>query len=209
MRRDITISFALLMILFSTAIPGVYALEEEGDMEMPGMDAEQMKEMTLGMITNSIDTLTTLQSELEDEDLLDSVDSLLGQMEEMSTELEATDDEDEITGIIEEFRSSMDEAPDEIRVALMQNGPGREGQEPMDGNRTMMEGDENMQPPEGEFPGNGTMDGEGPMTGEAPADRPDDDATSSDGSSSDSTSEGSEESTGFLSSLINAIRSLF
>lgn len=123
MRKEITIALTLFMVLFSTTIPGVYALEDDEGTDIPQMGADQMKEMTLEMIGNSIDTLTTLQSELDDEDLLDSVDSLLEQMESLKTELEATDDEDEITAIMEGYRSSMEEAPEEIREALMQNGP--------------------------------------------------------------------------------------
>lgn len=204
MKQKFTITFALLMILFSTAIPGVYALEDNtgaSDTEMPEMDADQMKEMTLEMIENSIDSLTTLQSELDDEDLLESADSLLEEMESLKTELEATDDEDEISAIMEDFRSLMEDAPDEIREELMQNGPmGGDGQGPMDGNRTMMTGDESMQPSEGGFPGNGTMNGE------APTDRQENEAVTDDETGSESTS---EENNGLLSGLINLIKSLF
>ncbi|SFM78151.1 hypothetical protein [Methanolobus profundi] len=201
MRREITISFALLMILFSTAIPGVYALEDDSGMDMPEMNADQMKEMTLEMIENNIDSLTSLQSELEDEDVLDSVDSLLDQMETWKTELEDTDDEDEITAIMEEFRSSMEEAPEEVREAMMQNGQMEgEARGPMDGNGTMMEGSEDMQPHEGDFQGNGTTNGEAPM--DRTTDNDDTTQVSDDTSSS-------EESTGLLSSLINMIKGLF
>jgi hypothetical protein len=199
MKQKLTITFALLMILFSTAIPGVYAMEDEKTMGMTEMNTEQMKEMTLEMIDNSIDSLTKLQDELENEDLLDSIDSLLKQMETLKTELEVTDDEDEIAAIMEEFRSSMEEAPDEIRETLMQKGPGEEGQGPA------MEGNENIEPLEGDFPGNGTMEYKGPMNGDAPMDKTDDAPA---GDETDS-KESSEKSTGLLSGLINMIKSLF
>lgn len=201
MKRELTISFALLMILFSTAIPGVYAMGDDGNREMPEMDAEQMKEMALEMLANGIDSLTELQSELEDEDLLDSVDSLLKEMETMRTELEATDDEEEIAAIMEEFRASMEEVPDEISEVLMQDGPmGRESQQPMDGDRTMVEGDENMHSSEREK----TVDDN--VNGETPADRSADETSPIDESSSGSAS---EENNGILSGLINIIKSLF
>jgi hypothetical protein len=203
MKTKLSISFALLMIMFSTAIPGVYAMEDNSDMQIPEMDAEQMKEMSVEMIDNSIDSLTTLQSGLEDDELLDSVDSLLEEMETMKKELEAADDEDEISAIMEEFRSSTEEAPEEIREAIMQNGP-MNGQQPVDGDRTMMQGDESMQVPDDGFPGNRTMSGEAPVDGEVPSDR--NDATSSTDTNSDSSPEGNN---GLLSGLIGFIKSLF
>ncbi|MEZ5334118.1 MAG: hypothetical protein R2741_02190 [Methanolobus sp.] len=197
MITKLTVSFALLMIMFSTSIPGVYAMEDDSAMQMPEMNADQTKEMTLEMIENSIDSLTALQSELEDDDLLDSIDSLLEEMETMKTNLEATDDEDEISAIMEEFRSSAEEAPEEIREAIMQNRA-MNSQQPMDGDRTMMQGDESMQVQDGEFPGNKTMNGE------APSDRPD--VASSADANSDSSPEGNN---GLLSGLISFIKSLF
>jgi hypothetical protein len=128
------------MIVFSTAIPGVYALEDNGSMEMPQMDAAQMKEMTLGMIENNIDALTTLQSETEDEDTLQSIESLLEQMESQKTELEGTDDKDTVEDIMGELRTLMEEAPEQVRESLMQNGPGGyrglDGEGMMNGNGT-------------------------------------------------------------------------
>ncbi|WMW21413.1 hypothetical protein RE476_08340 [Methanolobus mangrovi] len=201
MRREITISFALLMILFSTAIPGVYAMEDDTGMEMPEMDAAQMKEMTLGMIENNIDSLTNLQSELDDEELLDSVDDLLEQVESLKTELESTDDEEAIFEIMDEFRSLMEEAPEEVRDTLMQNGQmSGEGQNPMGGNRTMMEGNESMQAQDGDFHGNGSM------TGEERMNKPTDSGVTGDETIDDDTS---EETTGLLSGLINMIKGLF
>ncbi|WP_319506528.1 hypothetical protein [uncultured Methanolobus sp.] len=201
MRREITISFALLMILFSTAIPGVYALEDDTGMEMPEMDADQMKEMTLEMIENNIDTLTSLQSELEDEDLLDSVDSLLEQMESLKAELGSTDDEEAILDIMDEFRSLMEEAPEEVRETFMQNSQmGGGSQNPMGGNRTMMEGNEIMRAPDGDFQGNGSMKGEERMN------KPTDSDVTGDKTTDNDTS---EESTGLLSGLINMIKGLF
>lgn len=205
--KKLSILLAMLMMLFSTAIPGVYALEDNGTMETPQMDAEQMKEMGLEMIENSIDSLTSLQSELDDDELLDSVDGLLEEMETLKSELEATDDEDEIAAITEEFRTSVEDAPEEIREALMQNmmqnnqmgdGPGA-----MDQNRTMMSGNESMGYGEGNFPGNGSMQG-APMGGE-PSAQPDN-SSSDDEKDSDAAS---DENNGFLSGLINIIKSLF
>jgi hypothetical protein len=201
MRREITISFALLMILFSTAIPGVYALEDDSGTEMPEMDADQMKEMTLGMIENNIDSLTNLQSELDDEELLDSVDSLLEQVESLKTELESTDDEEAILDIMDEFRSLMEEAPEEVRETLMQNSQmGVGGQNPMGGNMTMMEGNKSIRAPEGDFQGNGSTNGEERMN------KPTDSDVTGDETTDDDTS---EESTGLLSGLINIIKGLF
>ncbi|TQD24952.1 hypothetical protein [Methanolobus vulcani] len=211
MRRELTISFALLMIMFSTAIPGVYALEDSDSMEIPEMDATQMKEMTLEMIENNIDALTTLQSETDDDDTLESIDSLLEQMESLKTELEDTDDEDAVEDIMNELRTMMEEAPEEVRESLMQqNGPGGERgmgeMEPMEGESMM--GNGTMQAPEGapdgEFPGNGSM-GDGAQMG-----RPDEGSTDSDSdNSADSTTDSNEETTGLLSGLINMLKSLF
>ncbi|WMW26071.1 hypothetical protein RE474_04940 [Methanolobus sediminis] len=205
MRRELTISFALLMIMFSTTIPGVYALEDSDSTEMPQMDAAQMKEMTLEMIENNIDALTTLQSETDDEDTLESIDSLLEQMESLKTELEDTDDEDVVEDIMEEFRTLMEEAPEEVRESLMQNGPGGEGgrggMESMDGEGMM--GNGTMQASEGEFPGNGSMS-DGAQMG-----RPDQGKNDTDSVNVDSTTNSTEESTGLLSGLINMIKSLF
>lgn len=206
MRRELTISFALLMIMFSTAIPGVYALEDSDSMEMPEMDAAQMKEMTLEMIENNIDALTTLQSETDDDDTLEAIDSLLEQMESLKTELEDTDDEDAVEDIMEDFRSLMEDAPDEVRESLVQNGPGGEGgMGGMDGEGMM--GNGTMQTPEGapdgEFPGNGSMDDGTQM------ERPDRESAEDDSGSSDSTTDSTEESTGLLSGLINMLKSLF
>lgn len=201
MRRNISILYTLFMILFSTAIPGVYALENETGMEMPQMDAEQMKEMNLGMIENNIDILTTLQSELDDEDALESVESIFEQMKALKTELEATDDEETIMEIMYELRSSMEEAPEEVREALMKNNPmGQEGQEGRREGAGHMEGNENMQLPEGDFPGNGTMNSEGQM------DKPDNGDATKDETTDD---DASEESTGLLTGLINMIKGLF
>nr|WP_321497294.1 hypothetical protein [uncultured Methanolobus sp.] len=209
MRRELTISFALLMIMFSTAIPGVYALEDSDSMEMPQMDAAQMKEMTLEMIENNIDALTTLQSETDDEDTLESIDNLLEQMESLKTELEDTDDEDAVEDIMEEFRSLIEDAPEEVRESLMQqNGPGGEGGDmrSMDG-QGMMNGNGTMQAPEGatdgEFPGNRSMD-DGAQMG-----RPGEESTDDDSGSVDTTTDSTEESTGLLSGLINMIKGLF
>ncbi|WP_129582625.1 hypothetical protein [Methanolobus psychrotolerans] len=201
MRRNISILFTLFMILFSTAIPGVYALENDTGMEMPQMGAEQMKEMNLEMIENNIDTLTSLQSELDDEDVVESVKSLLEQMEALKTELEATDDEKTIMEIMDELRSSMGEAPEVVREALMKNNPmGQEGQEGHMEGAGHMGGNESMQLPESNFPGNGTMNGEGQMG------KPDNGDATKDETTDDDTS---EESTGLLTGLINMIKGLF
>ncbi len=208
MKRKLTISFALLMVLFGTVIPGVYAMDDNGNREMPEMDAAQMQEMTLEMLENSIDSLTELQSELEDEDLLDSVDSLLEEMETIKIELEATDDEEEIASIMEEFRTSMEDVPDEIREALIQDSSmGEKG--------NMKEGDRNMQAQEGEGPENGVMEKETAMNDEDSTDRPVSDETPADKPDNDDASEKSssittsDKNTGLLNSLINAIKSLF
>ena len=201
MRREIAISFTLLMILFSTAIPGVYALEDDTSMETPEMDADQMKEMTLGMIENNIDSLTSLQSELDDEELLGSVDSLLEQIESLKTELESTDNEEAILKVMDEFRSLMEEAPEGVRETLMQNGQmSGDNQNPMGENRTMMEGNESMRAPEGDFHGNGSM------TGEEQMNKPTDSGVTGDKTIDDYTS---EETTGLLSGLISMIKGLF
>ncbi|WP_342304051.1 hypothetical protein [Methanolobus sp. ZRKC5] len=200
MMRKITITFALMMILFSTSIPGVYAMQDEESMGMPEINAEQMKEMNMEMIDSNIDSLTSLQSESDDEELLDSVASLLEQMESLKTELETTDDQAAIVEIMNELRSSIEEAPEELRETLMQNNPmEREGQVAMDGERPERD-TANTESFEGDFPGNGSMGEEKTIdktdNGNAPTDE-----VSNEGVS--------KESTGLLSSLINMIKGFF
>ncbi|WP_321430213.1 hypothetical protein [uncultured Methanolobus sp.] len=65
MRRELTISFTLLMIMFSTTIPGVYALEDNDSMQMPAMpdDADSAEERTgilsglVNMIRSSFESI--------------------------------------------------------------------------------------------------------------------------------------------------------
>jgi hypothetical protein len=65
MRRELTISFALLMIMFSTTIPGVYALEDNDSTQIPAMpdDADSAEESTgilsglINMIKSSFETI--------------------------------------------------------------------------------------------------------------------------------------------------------
>ena len=58
MRRELTISFTLLMIMFSTTIPGVYALEDNDSMQMPAMpDDADSGEESAGILSGLVNMI--------------------------------------------------------------------------------------------------------------------------------------------------------
>lgn len=202
--RRITLPFTIMLILFSLTVQGAYAIEENIAREnVPPMDAGDIKERTAEMIEKNIESLDALQSETDDDELNDSIDSLLTQLAALRSGHESAEEEEDILEIMDELRNLIEESPEEIREALMENnmmgGPGQNYR--AHGNSSMGALREGV--PEGEGgPGmNDTMmnrtmrdNGFGPEnSGEKPA--------------TNNTSE--EKNNGLLSGLIDKIRALF
>lgn len=199
MNRRITLPFTILLILLSLTVQGAYAIEQNTTREdMPPMDTADMKERLSEMIDNNIESLDTLQSETDYDELNDSIDGLLVQLQALRSELENAEEEEDMLEIMNEFRTLVEESPEEIREVLMEN--------------SMMGGTENA-----DFdPANSTMRGPGgegasgmndTMRDESMRDSVFDPENAGKEQNTDTSS--ADENNGLLSGLINMIKSLF
>ncbi|MDW7730831.1 MAG: hypothetical protein SCH66_00195 [Methanolobus sp.] len=119
--RRITLPFTIMLILLSLTVQGAYAIGENITRENASpLGAGDIKERTAEMIEKNIESLDALQSETDDDELNDSIDGLLTQLEVLRSELESAEEEEDILEIMDELRTLVEESPEEIRETLME-----------------------------------------------------------------------------------------
>jgi hypothetical protein len=137
--NKLTTTFALLLIMFSIAVPGAYAVSDGiVENEPPKMNSEEMKERNIEMIENNIEKLNELRTITYDEELIESIDNVLEEMELLKSEIESADDDEDIMEMMGQIRTLIEESPDVIREALIGNrempGPAQDGNQEIDDN---------------------------------------------------------------------------
>ena len=118
LKKRTILLFTLMLILLSLTVQGASAMRED----VPQMNTDDMKERTIEMIVNNIESLETLQSETDDDEHNDSIDDLLGQLETLKSELESAEDDEDVHEIMSKLRTLIEESPEEIKEKLMENG---------------------------------------------------------------------------------------
>lgn len=192
--KKTSVPITILMILLTVAVHGAYAAENSSTTEAPALDFEEMKSMNIEMMEMNIESLTSMQSDGNHEDLEEPITSLLEQIESLKAELENAEDEEDLKAIMEDFRTVMQNAPEEISKELMGN---EKIGEPGKGNMSM--GNNTMRGPGGE----GNFQGEN----ESMRERNFNGGESAQGLPGKDTSD--EGNNGLLSGLINKIKSIF
>ena len=191
--KRVSIPITILLLLLSLTVNGAYAADDPAATDIPYMDFDQMKNRSIEMVNMNIGSLNAMQSDGNHHDLEEVITSLIAQMESLKTGFENTEDEEDLKAIMEDFRTMMQDALEEIRTELMGNEQIEEtgrGNMPMDNN-------ERGSGEEGNFQGgNESMRGSS-LKGEKPA---------KEYTGNGSASEGNN---GLLSGLITKIRSIF
>ncbi|WP_406655574.1 hypothetical protein V7O62_07195 [Methanolobus sp. ZRKC2] len=123
--RKITLPFTIMLILLSLTAQGAYAIDSNNTKEeIPPIDVEDIKEKSLEMIDRNIESLESLQSETDGNELNDSIDDLLEQLETLKSELESAEEDEAVYEIRSTLMTLIEESPEEIKEALMENGMG-------------------------------------------------------------------------------------
>jgi len=194
MIKRASIPFTVLLLLLSVTMNGVYAADDPAATDAPYMDLDQMRNRSIEMVNMNIESLNAMQSDGSHEDLEESITSLLAQMGSLKTGFENAEDEEELKAIMEDFRTVMRDAPEEIRTELTGNEQMGET-----GRGNMSRGNNTMRGPGGEGSSQGGSEsmGDRNFNGEKTARK-----YTGNGSTS-------EANNGLLSGLINIIRSIF
>jgi hypothetical protein len=168
----------ILLMLLTLMAQGAYAAENSTVPDAQHMDFDEIRNKSLEMMTMSIESIGTMQSSGDYEELEESLTILQERMEMLKSELENAEDEEELNGIMDGFRTLVEDAPEDIRKELMgsggmsepgngnfsmdnntMRGPGRQGNLP-GGNDSMKDGNFKAGEPEGGRPGNEVLDKE-------------------------------------------------
>ncbi|MCQ6961875.1 hypothetical protein [Methanolobus chelungpuianus] len=192
--KRVSMPVTVLLLLLSVTMNGAYAADDPAATDVPYMDLDKMKNRSIEIVDMNIESLNAMQSDGSHEGLEESITSLLAQMESLKTGFENAEDEEGLKAIMEDFRTVMQDAPEEIRTELMGNEQMGET-----GRGNMSVGNNTMRGPGGEGSsqgGNESM-GDRNFNGEKNARRY---------TGNESTGEANN---GLLSGLISKIRSIF
>lgn len=192
--KRVSLPITILLLLLSLTVNGAYAADDPAATDIPYMDFDQMKNRSIEMVNMNIGSLNAMQSDGNHDDLEEVITSLIAQMESLKTGFENAEDEEDLKAIMEEFRTVMQDAPEEIKTELMGNEQMGET-----GKSNMFMGNSALRGPGGESSfrdGNESM-GDRNFNGEKRA---------KEYTGNESASEGNK---GLLSGLINMIRSIF
>jgi hypothetical protein len=176
--KKTNLPITILLVLLTLAAQGVYAAENSTVPSAQHMDFDDIRNKSLEMMAINIESIGTMQSSGDYEELEESLTILHERIEMLKSELEKAENEEELNGIMDSFRTLMEDAPEDIRKELMgsggmgepgngnfsmdnntMRGPGRQGNLP-GGNDSMKEGNFNGGEPEGGRPGNEAPDKE-------------------------------------------------